>query len=90
MDFLKKFEHLAAESRLRPEPPFAPDGVMARIDGMLPDPVAEEYSGRLLFTMAVATSAAAAAMVVVALAAWTDLHDPFLAIRTLGGVLERL
>lgn len=89
MDFLKKVERLAEKARQRPEPPFAPDEVMERIGGMAPDQVIGEYSFRLFFDMAVAASAAAA-VVVVALAAWTDLHNPFLAVRALGSVLERL
>ena len=90
MDTLKKVEHLGRMARREPEPLFAPDEIMGRIAGMAPDPAVEEYPVRLLFDMAVAASAVAAAVTVVALAAWADLHNPFLALETLGSVLERL
>lgn len=87
---LKKFEYLAGLAGRRPEPPFAPDSVMVRIGGMTPDAPADEYPVGFLCKMAAAATAAAAVVAVAAFSAWVDLHNPFLALLKLGGVLERL
>lgn len=87
---LKKLEYLTAIARERPEPPFAPGCVLERIDGLSPDSMTGEYTARLFFDMAVVAGTAAAVIAIVAFSAWVDLHNPFLALETLGNVLERL
>ena len=87
---LKKVKRLAAIAGERPEPPFSHDNVVQAIDSLVPDAPPTEAPIRFLFDMAVAGGAAAAVAVVAAVSAWVDLHDPFLALDTLGNVLEHL